>query len=104
MFLAAAMQVSAADIGRGAQLYRLHCASCHGADRLGGIGPALLPESLERLRPPLAAKAIALVKQNGATYMDLYGRRLVDVAIAIIVGHLFVGQATWSERNSQRPR
>ena len=30
MLLVAAMQVSAADIGRGAQLYRLHCASCHG--------------------------------------------------------------------------
>ena len=26
-----------------------HCAACHGADRLGGMGPALLPESLGRL-------------------------------------------------------
>ena len=24
--------------------YEKHCASCHGADRLGGMGPALLPE------------------------------------------------------------
>ncbi|WP_407935908.1 cytochrome D1 domain-containing protein [Cupriavidus necator] len=33
-----------------AALYSQHCAACHGADRLGGMGPALLPESLERLR------------------------------------------------------
>jgi mono/diheme cytochrome c family protein len=35
-----------------------HCAVCHGADRLGGTGPALLPESLERLRKPEAEKTI----------------------------------------------
>ena len=34
-----------------ASIYSSHCAACHGADRLGGMGPALLPESLERLRP-----------------------------------------------------
>jgi cytochrome c553 len=33
------------------ELYAQHCASCHGADRLGGMGPALLPESLGRLKP-----------------------------------------------------
>ncbi|HMV00222.1 MAG TPA: cytochrome C oxidase Cbb3, partial [Rhodocyclaceae bacterium] len=26
--------------------FKQHCAACHGADRLGGIGPALLPENL----------------------------------------------------------
>ena len=40
-------------------LYRTHCAACHGADRLGGSGPALLPENLTRLKRPKAAKAIA---------------------------------------------
>jgi cytochrome c553/WD40 repeat protein len=33
-----------------ARLFAQHCASCHGADRLGGMGPALLPENLSRLR------------------------------------------------------
>ena len=33
-------------------LYQQHCASCHGEQRLGGMGPALLPESLARLRKP----------------------------------------------------
>jgi DNA-binding beta-propeller fold protein YncE/cytochrome c553 len=41
------------------QNYATHCASCHGVNRLGGIGPALLPENLERLRRPEASKAIA---------------------------------------------
>ncbi|WP_420477254.1 cytochrome D1 domain-containing protein [Noviherbaspirillum sp. ST9] len=40
-------------------LYRTHCAACHGADRLGGTGPALLPGNLERLRKPAALSTIA---------------------------------------------
>ncbi|MHB1052834.1 MAG: cytochrome D1 domain-containing protein [Thiobacillus sp.] len=32
------------------KLYAQHCASCHGADRLGLMGPALLPENLARLK------------------------------------------------------
>jgi mono/diheme cytochrome c family protein/DNA-binding beta-propeller fold protein YncE len=40
-------------------LYQQHCASCHGADRLGGAGPALLPGNLARLRRPDAEKTIA---------------------------------------------
>jgi DNA-binding beta-propeller fold protein YncE/cytochrome c553 len=39
-------------------LYQTHCSSCHGADRLGGMGPALLPENLERLKKPQAAAMI----------------------------------------------
>ncbi|GAB4171562.1 MAG: dihydro-heme d1 dehydrogenase [Rhodocyclaceae bacterium] len=41
-----------------AALYRQHCANCHGADRLGGQGPALLPQSLGRLKPAQAAAVI----------------------------------------------
>ena len=41
-----------------AGLYREHCASCHGTQRTGGMGPALLPESLERLRRPEALRVI----------------------------------------------
>ena len=28
-----------------AALFTQHCAACHGGDRLGAIGPALLPEA-----------------------------------------------------------
>lgn len=40
-------------------LYKSHCAECHGADRLGGSGPALLKENLGRLKPAQAAEVIA---------------------------------------------
>ncbi|HMM47827.1 MAG TPA: cytochrome D1 domain-containing protein [Thiobacillaceae bacterium] len=49
--------------------YTEHCASCHGADRLGGTGPALLPENLERLRKPEALKVIA----NGRAASQMQG-------------------------------
>ncbi len=54
--LLAAVPAHAADISR---LYVEQCAECHGADRLGAIGPALLPENLGRLRPAQAEKIIA---------------------------------------------
>jgi len=41
-----------------AALYQQHCAACHGAQRTGAMGPALLPESLERLRGAEASKVI----------------------------------------------
>ena len=42
----------------------------------------------------LMLKAVAFVKEKGADYMDLYGRPLVDVAIYLICGYLFCGQAS----------
>jgi 3-(methylthio)propanoyl-CoA dehydrogenase len=38
--------------------------------------------------------AITFVKANGNEYMDLYGRALVDIAIDLINGYLFCGQAS----------
>lgn len=56
-----------------------------------------LKGQLKEAREQIAG-AIRFVKEKGAEYMDLHGRRLVDSAIAVIVGHLFLGQATRSER------
>ncbi len=39
-------------------LYQQHCAVCHGEQRTGAMGPALLPESLSRLRPAEALDVI----------------------------------------------
>ena len=39
-------------------LYQIHCASCHADSRLGGMGPALLPENLRRLKKELAVEVI----------------------------------------------
>ena len=49
----------------------------------------LLKEGTEHLK-----KATAFVKEAGVEYMDLYGRELVDIAIALIIGYLFCDQAS----------
>lgn len=48
-----------------------------------------LVEGREQLK-----KAVAFVKEHGNEYMDLYGRALVDIAIDLIIGYLFCGQAS----------
>jgi alkylation response protein AidB-like acyl-CoA dehydrogenase len=50
---------------------------------------AILAEGTEKLN-----EAIAYVKEQGNEYMDLYGRPLVDIAIDLINGFLFCGQAS----------
>ena len=64
-------------------LYVKHCAKCHGADRLGHSGPALLPQNLRRLGQPKAAKVIA--KGSIATQMPGFGHLLKDDEIAALV-------------------
>ena len=58
----------------GPELFQQHCAACHGADRLGLTGPALLPGNLVRLKQPQALAAIA----NGlpASHMPAFGQSL----------------------------
>ena len=40
------------------RIYNANCASCHGENRLGGMGPALLPENLARLKKADAMRTI----------------------------------------------
>ncbi len=64
------------------KVYQTHCASCHGADRLGGTGPALLPGNLGRLRRPDAIKTITEGRQ--ATQMPAYGASLTAQEITAL--------------------
>lgn len=61
--------------------YALHCASCHAEDRLGGTGPALIPETLGRVR------GIDEVIASGrpATQMEGFSETLSDAQIAALV-------------------
>lgn len=63
-------------------LFAAHCASCHGSDRLGGIGPALLPENLGRLRREAVAEIIAHGRE--ATRMQGFADRLRPGEIAAL--------------------
>ncbi len=62
-----------------AKLYLEQCGTCHGADRLGGLGPALLPENLGRLTGPRAAAVIA--EGRNATQMPAFGQTLAKAEI-----------------------
>ena len=61
----------AAEALEAAALYQQQCAACHGEQRLGGMGPALLPESLQRLRSAEASKVIT--EGRAATQMPAFG-------------------------------
>ncbi len=79
-------------------LYARHCAACHGADRLGGTGPALLPENLGRLKPERAVAAVT----DGlpATQMPAFGGSLTPAEIEAVVAHVYTPLATlpvWGE-------
>lgn len=68
-------------------LYQTHCASCHGADRLGAIAPALLPENLSRLRRPEAVKTIA--EGRIATQMPGFSGKLAEDEIKALADLIY---------------
>ena len=77
-------------------LYQQHCASCHGQDRLGGMGPALLPDNLSRLKKPQAEDAI----RNGrpATQMPAFADVLGKESITALADFIYQPPAsppTW---------
>ncbi len=70
-----------------AKLYQKHCAQCHGKDRLGGMGEALLPGNLTRLPK---AKAAAVIREGRpATQMPALGDRLTDTQIDALVKYIY---------------
>ncbi len=68
-------------------LYQQHCAACHGPGRLGLTGPALLPESLARLKKPEAAKVIA--EGRVATQMLGFADRMNKEEIAALSDYIY---------------
>ena len=88
-WLAGAAQ-AAPDAGTGIDagaLYQQHCATCHGAERTGLMGPALLPVSLERLRKPEALKVIT--QGRTATQMPAFHGKLQDDEIAALAQWIY---------------
>lgn len=68
-------------------LYQEHCSSCHGKDRLGISGPALLPENLKRLRKDKAFMTIS--KGRIATQMLPFAKKLTAQEIKSLVDYIF---------------
>jgi mono/diheme cytochrome c family protein/DNA-binding beta-propeller fold protein YncE len=88
-----------------AENYAAHCAACHGADRLGGTGPALLPENLERLRRPAAAETIA--KGRVATQMPAFEGKLRKDEIEALIAYVYAAPAVtpvWGAKEIEATR
>lgn len=70
-----------------AQIYKAQCSSCHGADRFGASGPALLPESLARIKKTEAIRTI----ENGrpATQMPGFKDTLSASNITALADYIY---------------
>ncbi|PKO41967.1 MAG: cytochrome C oxidase Cbb3 [Betaproteobacteria bacterium HGW-Betaproteobacteria-3] len=83
---------------RPAALYDAHCATCHGPQRIGAMGPALLPESLGRLRPAETVQVIA--QGRAATQMPGFSGALSTEEIAALAAYVrtpVVPAPTWTD-------
>jgi len=87
------------------QLFQQHCAACHGADRLGGSGPALLPESLARLKKTDAIQTVA--QGRVATRMPAFGEQIAPEELKAVVDYLYTPLAqppTWNDTDIRASR
>jgi mono/diheme cytochrome c family protein len=87
LFGMAQLAEAADEFAKTAANFKQHCASCHGVDRLGGLGPALLPENLARLRKPEAEKVIR--EGRPATQMQGFGDKLSTEEIKALVDYAY---------------
>lgn len=79
--------------------YAEYCAACHGSDRLGGAGTALLPENLARLRRTEAFKTIA--EGRNASQMPGFADKLGKEDIQALVDFIYTPLPqvpVWGER------
>lgn len=86
-------------------LYQQHCAACHGAQRLGGMGPALMPESLARLRKNEAAKVIK--EGRPATQMGGFAEQLTADQLAALTAWIYTPvspRPSWSDEQIRASR
>jgi len=105
LIAALALGLAAASAQPAEKLYAEHCAACHGADRLGGTGPALLPESLERLRKPAATQVIA--QGRHATQMPRFDDKLSAAQVDQLVAYLYTSTGRvppWGEAEIRASR
>jgi mono/diheme cytochrome c family protein/DNA-binding beta-propeller fold protein YncE len=103
--LAVPIGLAAAAQPEPAHVYAEHCASCHGADRLGAMGPALLPENLERLRKAEALKVIR--DGRPATQMAAFGAKLSAEEVQQLADWIYspvTPRPDWSEAQIRASR
>ena len=79
--------LSAAPVNETEKLYKDNCSECHSENRLGAMGPALLPENLSRLKKTAAIDVI----KNGriATQMPSFKEKLSDQQIQLLADYVY---------------
>lgn len=96
--LLALLPVTAAAAPDTEALYKAHCAECHGADRLGGMGPALIPDNMARLKKAAAAEVIAKGRQQ--TQMMGFADKIAPDQVQALVEMIYTPLAdmpVWGE-------
>ncbi len=69
------------------ELFKTQCSSCHGAERLGAMGPALLPENLKRLKKNKASEVI--LNGRALTQMPAFKDKLNTEQINSLVDYIY---------------
>ncbi len=70
-----------------AGLYQAQCGSCHGNERLGGVGPALLPANLSRTRKSAAIDVIS--NGRALTQMPAFANKISAKQIQAIADFIY---------------
>ena len=84
---AAPPALDSAQVALAEKRYAQHCVSCHGVNRLGGMGPALLPENLARLKPAEAKSVIAAGRP--ATQMPAFADKLTPGEVETLAAYVY---------------
>lgn len=84
--LSAFLIAASSSLADPAQDYADNCQECHGISRLGGIGPALIPQTLGRMRGP---NLISVIREGReATQMPAFSDLLDDTQIEDLAAFL----------------
>ena len=89
---AACTLLAMADLAQAADApgtYKEHCASCHGEARLGGLGPALLPATLQE--KPIEGLVATIYYGRPGTPMPPWKQFMSEADAAWIVQKLMSG-------------
>ena len=98
-------QADASSAPDAAAIYQTQCQVCHGPTRFGGTGPALLPESLGRIKPEEVRRVIH--DGRPASQMLAYRDLLSESEIDALVSYLYTPAEvtpSWSEEDIRASR
>ncbi len=88
-----------------ATLFQAKCAACHGGDRLGAIGPALLPDNLGKLGK---AGAEATIRDGrAATQMPAFKGEIDEASIKALAAYVYTPPETepvWTQQQIDASR